>query len=112
MKKHVVVVSFVMFMSTISTLKADLPVVPICTATGDQVQPDIDSDWIVWHDARNGTSNYDVFGYILSEPNEVEICTVSGSNQRYAKVSGNVQCDQEQRRYQTDLDNTLSRAIQ
>ena len=88
MKTIVYCVMVCVVVSTIS-VKADLPVVLICTATSDQVQPDIDGDWIVWHDARNGTSNWNVFGYILTEPNEVPICTVAG-NQRYIAVSGTI----------------------
>jgi len=101
MDKRVVAV---MAMSVLfsSLAEADLPVFPICTAAGDQVQPDIDGDWIVWHDNRNGTANDDIFGYILSEPNEVPICTAAG-RQRYAKVSGSIAVWQDDRDSQRDI---------
>ncbi len=84
-------------------LKADLEIFDICTKSADQVEPDIDGDWIVWQDARNGTSNYDIYGYTLAEPNEIEICTVQASNQRYANLSGNVVVWQDERNSQRDI---------
>lgn len=97
----------VMVMMAVSLLvcsltEADLPAVPICTAAGDQVQPDIDGRWIVWHDNRNGTANDDIYGYILSEPNELPICTVGG-HQRYPKVSGSIVVWQDDRSGQRDI---------
>lgn len=90
-----------LFMLTTS-LKADLEVWDVCTVSADQVDPDIDGDWIVWQDARNGTANNDIYGYTLAEPNEVAICTASG-NQKYAAVSGNIAVWQDERSSQRDI---------
>lgn len=89
------------FMLTVP-LKADLDVFDVCTAGGDQKEPDIDGDWVVWQDERNGASNRDIYGYTLAEPNEIEICTAS-SDQHYATVSGGTVVWQDERDGQRDI---------
>lgn len=99
-KQTLAAICIVMSMSTISILKADLDVFDICTAVEDQVEPDIDGNWIVWHDARNGP--FDIYGYTLAEPNEIEVCT-AGSDQRFVKVSGSIAVWQDERNGQRDI---------
>ena len=81
------------------SLKADLPVDPICTASGEQVEPDIDGDWIIWQDARSGVN---IYGYTLAEPNEIAICTFTGDQKRPA-ISGNTVIWQDERSSQRDI---------
>ena len=83
-------------------LKADLDTFDICTESADQLEPDIDGGWVVWHDVRNGASNFDIYGYSLAEPNEIPICTALG-NQKYCAVSGNVAVWQDERNGQRDI---------
>ncbi len=99
--KQVTVFGAVVVMAVSGMARADITPVPICTASGAQL-PAIDGDWIVWHDAREGSSNNNIFGYILSEPNEVVICDVGG-NQRYPSVGGNVAVWQDERDGQMDI---------
>ncbi len=102
MKRRMYVVMVVCVLMSMVSLKADYPVFPICTAEYDQTQPDIDGDWVVWQDARNGSSNLDIFGYTLAEPNEIQICTVS-SNQQYPAVSANTAVWVDLRNSQRDI---------
>ena len=102
-KQTLAAICIVMIMSTTSILKADLDVFDICTAVGVQEEPDIDGNWIVWHDARNGAENLDIYGYTLAEPNEIAICTVLGSDQNFAKVSGTIAVWEDKRNNQRDI---------
>ena len=102
MRERTFVVMVCILMLPVS-LKADLDVFPICTESNDQLEPDINGEWVVWYDTRNGTLNCDIYGYTLAEPNEVAICTVSGSHQRYAKVSDDTVVWQDERDGQRDI---------
>ena len=83
-------------------LKADLDIFDICTESADQLEPDIDGDWIAWHDVRNGVRNYDIYGYTLAEPNAIPICTASG-NQKSPAVAGHIAVWQDERNGQRDI---------
>jgi beta propeller repeat protein len=50
---------------------------PICIAAGDQFDPAISGDTVVWYDGRNG--NADIYGYDLSAHSEFPICTLASN---------------------------------
>jgi beta propeller repeat protein len=60
-------------------------VFPICTAKGDQVEPDISYPYVVWQDSRNGGA--DVYGYDLGTKTEFPVCT-DKLGQLHPRVSG------------------------
>ncbi|HUS73455.1 MAG TPA: hypothetical protein VMY06_10355 [Sedimentisphaerales bacterium] len=49
----------------------------ICTDSSTQANPDIEYNFIVWQDNRNG--NWDIYGYDLDKGMEYAICTADGN---------------------------------
>lgn len=58
---------------------------PICTAAGDQAEPDISYPYVVWQDARNGHTN--IWGYDLTASAEFPVCTAAYAD-LHPRVSG------------------------
>jgi beta propeller repeat protein len=52
-------------------------VFPVCKDDGDQEYPAISDDNIIWIDHRNGVNTYDIYGYDLSDDEEVLITSIS-----------------------------------
>ena len=67
---------------------------PICTESGDQINPAISGNTIVWQDYRN--DNWDIYGYDLSTQNEFPIST-NASVQGSPDVSDNLVVWQDNR---------------
>jgi beta-lactamase regulating signal transducer with metallopeptidase domain len=70
----------------------------VCIESGDQLDPSIDGNLIVWTDYRSdadgrpsgdGTDTPDIYGYDLTTGEEFAICTVPGP-QRWPDVSGDI----------------------
>lgn len=59
---------------------------PIAVAAGEQSEPAIHGDLVVWQDSRAGTG-YDIYGYSLSRGVEFPICT-AGGDQTNPRVYG------------------------
>ncbi|MCI0499412.1 MAG: hypothetical protein L0Y36_07005 [Planctomycetales bacterium] len=90
MCKQAAAVLLVMFISIISPVKADLPVVDIClNRGGNQTVPDIDGDVVVWQSDENGTSNTDIYWKHFGDPNDPNTLPLS-LNQEIPAISGNV----------------------
>lgn len=71
-----------------STAKADYDIFPVTDSNAiNPATPDIDGDWVVWQDDRNGSATTDIYAYTLVEPNEIAICIYSGE-QEIPAVSG------------------------
>jgi beta propeller repeat protein len=87
----------------ISTLQADYEVTSftVCDAIGNQETPDIDGDWIVWQDERDGSQYPHIYGYTMAEPNEVPICTDADAVKKFPAVSGNTVVWEDRRTAQT-----------
>jgi beta propeller repeat protein len=70
---------------------------PVCTAAGNQDNPDVCGDIVVWQDARNaGSSGWDIYGYDLESETEFPICTADG-DQVAPAVSGSIVVWQDDR---------------
>jgi beta propeller repeat protein len=90
MNKQAAAVVVVMFISIMSTLKADLPVVDIClNRPGSQTVPDIDGNVVVWQSDENGTSNTDIYWKHFGDPNDPNTLPLT-LNQETPAVSGEV----------------------
>lgn len=59
----------------------------VSTVSGEQRDPEIWGDIIVWQDKRNGT--WDIYGYDIERATEFPISTDPISNERYPSVCGN-----------------------
>lgn len=87
----------------ISTAQADYAVFFVTDSNSvNPANPDIDGDWIVWQDDRNGSATTDIYGYTLAEPNEVPICIYSGE-QEVPAVSGRYAVWQDYRNTKRDI---------
>lgn len=65
-------------------MKADLPVIEICIRSGNQTQPDIDGDMVVWQDSDNHT-----YYKLFADPNDPNMIPGSGQ-QQYPCISGDI----------------------
>lgn len=99
-------VSFLLFVCICmftSTAQADYTIFAVTDASAvNPANPDIDGDWIIWQDDRNGSATTDIYGYTLAEPNEVPICIYSGE-QEVPAVSGRYAVWQDYRNTRRDI---------
>lgn len=102
MKALVVTLMMSVFMF-MSTAQADYAAFPVTDSNSvNPANPDIDGDWIVWQDDRNGSVTTDIYGYTLAEPNEAPICIYSGE-QEIPAVSGRYAVWQDYRNTRRDI---------
>jgi len=60
---------------------------PVCVLSGDQINPEVSGETVVWTDKRSG--GYDIYSYNLAEPNEYPIEIITG-NQTEPAISGDI----------------------
>lgn len=87
--RSALVVCVTIFMYTMTFSHADFAAAPVCLNFFTQEFPDLSGETAVWQDNRNGAANWDIFGYLFNEPNEIPICTAAGS-QKNPAVSGSI----------------------
>lgn len=63
--------------------------IPICTASGYQIRPDIYENFIVWADDRDNEDYYEVYLYDLETETETLITEGKGGARAHPKIFGN-----------------------
>ena len=74
MKKQVVLFLALAIIISNEVMASEYSVVefPVCTASGNQIDPDISGNTVVWEDYRNG--NCDIYSYNIVTEQEKGIC--------------------------------------